>query len=92
MFDFLDDPLSAAPRLLGCYLERQLNGKLLRGKIVETECYTEQDPASHYSVARLPETASCLVPLPAMLRMVSADYDEYKLNEIKELLLTPLAV
>lgn len=36
-----------APQLLGCILERELNGQLLRVKIVEVEAYDQTDPASH---------------------------------------------
>lgn len=37
----------AARRLLGCELTRELNGQLLRAKIVEVEAYDQADPASH---------------------------------------------
>ncbi len=36
-----------APRLLGCYLIRELNNQKLIGKIVETEAYDQTDAASH---------------------------------------------
>lgn len=37
----------AAKRLLGCVLERHLDGHTLRVRIVETEAYDEADPGSH---------------------------------------------
>jgi len=44
----LSQPASlAAPRLLGCILERRLDGKVIRTKIVETEAYDQTDIASH---------------------------------------------
>lgn len=36
-----------APKLLGCILERRINGHIIRVKIVETEAYDETDAASH---------------------------------------------
>lgn len=47
-FAFLEGAASeAAPRLLGCILERRLNGQTIRVKIVETEAYDQTDVASH---------------------------------------------
>lgn len=44
----LSGPASeAAPRLLGCLLERTIKGQLLRVRIVETEAYDQSDIASH---------------------------------------------
>jgi DNA-3-methyladenine glycosylase len=39
--------VSAAQRLLGCELRRELNGHILRARIVETEAYDQTDEASH---------------------------------------------
>jgi DNA-3-methyladenine glycosylase len=45
---FLEGQASTvAQRLLGCILERQINGHRIRVKIVETEAYDETDAASH---------------------------------------------
>jgi DNA-3-methyladenine glycosylase len=41
------DVWDAAPRLLGSYLVRKLNGQHLVGKIVEVEAYDQTDAASH---------------------------------------------
>ena len=36
-----------APLLLGCILEREINGHVIQARIVETEAYDETDAASH---------------------------------------------
>ncbi len=36
-----------APQLLGCIIERHVDGRVLRAKIVETEAYDQSDIASH---------------------------------------------
>lgn len=48
MISWLTQPSEeVAPRLLGCLLERTLEGKTVLLKIVETEAYAETDEASH---------------------------------------------
>ncbi|SRR5690606_25113669 len=47
-FEWLNVPAEeAALRLLGCELVRDINGSLLRVRIVETEAYDQTDEASH---------------------------------------------
>lgn len=47
-FTFLDGAANAvAPLLLGCILERTIDGRTLRARIVETEAYDQTDVASH---------------------------------------------
>lgn len=47
-FDFIDLPSEdAARRLIGCELVREVDGRRLRARIVETEAYDQDDPASH---------------------------------------------
>lgn len=41
------DAATAAQRLLGCILEREIDGVLIRVRIVETEAYDQTDAASH---------------------------------------------
>jgi DNA-3-methyladenine glycosylase len=55
---FLNDASSiVAPRLLGCILEREIDGQILRARIVETEAYDLSDAASHSYRGRTPRTA-----------------------------------
>lgn len=45
--ELVTDVATAAERLLGCVLEREIDGQVLRARIVETEAYDQTDPASH---------------------------------------------
>jgi DNA-3-methyladenine glycosylase len=56
-FGFLEDSAATvAPSLLGCVLERTVDGQVLRGRIVETEAYDQTDAASHSYKGRTPRT------------------------------------
>ncbi len=45
---FLDAPAyEVASHLLGCELEREIDGRIIRVRIVETEAYDQTDVASH---------------------------------------------
>ena len=50
------DAVSAARRLLGCEFERELNGQVVRVRIVETEAYDQTDAASHSYKGKTPRT------------------------------------
>lgn len=52
----------AAQRLLGCELVRELDGNLLRGRIVETEAYDQTDAASHSYKGRTSRAAVMFGP------------------------------
>jgi DNA-3-methyladenine glycosylase len=52
----IGDAPDVARRLLGCELERQLNGRLVRLRIVETEAYHQTDAASHSYKGRTART------------------------------------
>jgi len=56
-FDFLNQPaVKVAPLLLGCILEREIDGRRIRVKIVETEAYDQTDAASHSFTGRTQRT------------------------------------
>lgn len=50
------DAAAAARRLLGCILERTLDGRTIHLRIVETEAYDETDAASHSYKGKTPRT------------------------------------
>ena len=57
LVNFLTRPAyEVAPQLIGSILEREVDGKILRVRIVETEAYDETDAASHSFNGRTPRT------------------------------------
>lgn len=57
-FDFLNnDAVAVAPKLLGCYLKREIGGQKILVKIVETEAYDQTDEASHSYRGNTPRTS-----------------------------------
>lgn len=62
-FTFLNGTApNVARALLGCILEREINGTTVRVKIVETEAYDETDAASHSYKGKTPRTDSMFGP------------------------------
>lgn len=54
-FEILNDSVDkVAKRLLGCELEREIDGQTVRVRIVETEAYDQTDAASHAYNGRTP--------------------------------------
>ena len=54
--DLSGEVTTCAKRLLGCLLVREIEGKKLVGKIVETEAYHQRDAASHSYRGKTPRT------------------------------------
>jgi DNA-3-methyladenine glycosylase len=50
------DVVTAAKRLLGCVLERDIDGETVSVRIVETEAYDQTDAASHSYKGKTPRT------------------------------------
>lgn len=56
------DAVTAARRLLGCELVREIDGQVLRGKIIEVEAYDQTDAASHSYKGKTERTAVMFGP------------------------------
>lgn len=52
------DTIQVARELLGCKLCRKIGGKFLSGIIVETEAYTQNDPACHAFRGKTPRSST----------------------------------
>lgn len=62
-FPELNVPVDAAARrLLGCVFEREIDGRTVRVKIVETEAYDQTDAASHSYNGRTQRAATMFGP------------------------------
>lgn len=51
-----EDATAVARKLLGCFLVRELDGRTVRCRIVETESYDQTDAASHSFSGQTPRT------------------------------------
>lgn len=56
------DASMAAKRLLGCILEREIDGQIVQVKIIETEAYDQSDAASHSYNGRTPRVETMFGP------------------------------
>ncbi len=56
------DVVTAARRLLGCELICEIDGQVLRGKIIEVEAYDQTDAASHSYKGKTERTAVMFGP------------------------------
>lgn len=62
-FEILNDDASlVARRLLGCLIEREIDGTCVRLRIVETEAYDQTDAASHSYNGRTPRIETMFGP------------------------------
>lgn len=76
--------LEVAKDLLGCKLCRKINGEVLSGIIVETEAYTQDDPACHAFKGKTPR-AITLFKKPGIAYVYFVYGMHYCFNVITEL-------